>query len=131
MAENKDKYYKILSESYNTYIKSKIVTEEKKIVKDFLHLNEYKKIESELAQQLGLGDIVIINKVKEKIEEFCKENNVSKGWVAEKLHITKQALSDYFKSPNPKLDTLVKISILINCNLLDLFDYEVDYTIHE
>lgn len=131
MAVKKDYWLSLISK-YNGVSNDKISELDKQ--KDYLiketeslyNSNQnIKELEVKLARYCELGDIYIKNNIKEKVEEFCELNGVNKKWIAQKLHMSKQALSECFKSINPRLDTLIKISLLIECDITDLFDYEV------
>lgn len=74
--------------------------------------------------------VLVISRIKDRIEEHQRKTGISKSFMAEKLGMSKQSLSDVFKSNNPRLDTLVKFSILLDCNINELFDvYRVTHDI--
>jgi DNA-binding XRE family transcriptional regulator len=62
-------------------------------------------------------------KIKDKVEEFQKRTGVNKGFIAKRLGISKAALSEAFKSNNPRLETLIKFAICLDCKVEDLYDY--------
>lgn len=68
-------------------------------------------------------DIELKIKIKEKVEEFQEKTGVNKTFIARRLGISKQALSESFKSNNPRLDTLIKFAICLECDIEDLFEY--------
>jgi DNA-binding XRE family transcriptional regulator len=69
--------------------------------------------------------IVIKNKIKDRLEEFCEQTGASKVWIAKQLGFSKSALSQIFKSTNPTIETLIKFSLLLDCNISDLYEYEI------
>lgn len=69
--------------------------------------------------------VKITNKIKEKVEEYQQKTGVNKIFIAKRLGLTKQALSESFKSNNPKLETLLKFAIFLNCDISDLYTFQV------
>ena len=62
-------------------------------------------------------------KIKDMVEEYQKKTGVNKAFIAKRLGLSKQALSEAFKSNNPRLETLVKFAICLDCQVEDLYDY--------
>ena len=69
--------------------------------------------------------IKITNKIEEKINEYQKQTGATKTWLCKQLGMSNQNLYKIFSSTNLTIETLIKFSLLLNCNITDLFDYEV------
>lgn len=69
--------------------------------------------------------IKIYNKIEEKVNEYQDRTGASKKWIADKMGITPQNLNKTFKSVNMPIEILIKYSIVLDCNIFDLFKYEV------
>ena len=69
--------------------------------------------------------IKITNKIEEKINEYQKKTGATKTWLCKQLGMSNQNLYKIFSSTNLTIETLIKFSLLLNCNITDLFDYEV------
>lgn len=80
-------------------------------------LNEYVKIVNEEIS------IEVKIKIKDKVEEYQKKTGVTKAFIAKRMGISKAALSEAFKSNNPRLETLIKFAICLGCNVDDLYEY--------
>lgn len=70
-------------------------------------------------------EIRIVNKIEEKINEFIKRTGTTKVFISKKLGISRQRLHDLSKADNFYLDTLIKLSILLECDVKDLYEYEI------
>ena len=73
----------------------------------------------------GRIKIQIINKIEDKIEEYIGKTGSSKKWISEQMGMSNQNLFQAFKATNPTIETLVKFSIFLNCNITDLFEYDI------
>ena len=62
-------------------------------------------------------------KIKDMVEEYQKKTGVNKAFIAKRLGLSRQALSEAFKSNNPRLETLIKFAICLDCKVEDLYDY--------
>jgi len=69
--------------------------------------------------------IKITNKIEERINEYQKQTGATKTWLCKQLGMSNQNLYKIFSSTNLTIETLIKFSLLLNCNITDLFDYEV------
>ena len=69
--------------------------------------------------------IKIINKIADAISLHQLKTGTTKTWISKQLNITNQRLFAIMQADNFNLDTLIKISILLNCSITDLFDYEI------
>ena len=65
------------------------------------------------------------NNIEQKIEEYRIRTGATKTWVAEKLGMSKQRLYAIFKSENMMLDVAIKFSLFLNCDVIELVEYEV------
>lgn len=68
-------------------------------------------------------DVVIINKINEKLIVYQKQNKLTKTDIANQLNISRQRLSNILKADNLQVIVLVKIALLLNCKLDDLIEY--------
>lgn len=57
---------------------------------------------------------------KENLLYLIKTNNYKKIKLAEKLGITRQAITDLMKTTDPRASTIIKISKLFNVSIDDL-----------
>lgn len=69
--------------------------------------------------------IQITNKIEYKIEEYIEKTGSSKKWIADQIGMSNQNLFQSFKAVNPTIETLVKFSIFLNCNIAELFEYAI------
>ena len=76
----------------------------------------FKKIEQQISVDIEV-------KIKDKVEEYQKKTGITKAFIADKLGISRQALSEAFKSNNPRLETLIKFAICLDCKVEDLYEY--------
>lgn len=71
-------------------------------------------------------EIIIENKIGEKVESFIAENGTTKTWIAKSLNMSNQNLHAVLKSKNPSIETLIKFATFFNCQITDLFSYTID-----
>jgi len=69
--------------------------------------------------------IIITNRIEEKVNEYQERTGASKVWIADKMSVSPQNLNKSFKSINMPIETLIKLSIVLGCDIFDLFEYEV------
>jgi len=69
--------------------------------------------------------IKIINKIDNRIIMYQNKTGANKTWIAHRLGISRQRMYDLSKAENFNLDTLIKLSILLECDISELFDYEI------
>jgi DNA-binding Xre family transcriptional regulator len=74
---------------------------------------------------LSWMQIIIRNKIQEKVEEYQEKHGSSKAWIANKMNITPQNLNKAFKSTNMPIEMLLRCSIVLECSIYDLFEYEI------
>ena len=70
-------------------------------------------------------EVKVINKIGDKIEEFIKQNGSTKTWIAKQIGVKKQTLYTIMKSQNPTIETIVKLSVLLNCDISELYETEI------
>ena len=70
-------------------------------------------------------DIIVYNKIEEKVNEYQERTGASKVWIANKMGISPQNLNKAFKSNNMPIEMLIRCSIVLDCNISDLFKYEI------
>jgi len=69
--------------------------------------------------------IKITNKIKEKVDEYQEKTGATKTWLCRQLNMSNQNLYKIFSSTNLNIETLIKFSIVLDCSITDLYDYEV------
>lgn len=69
-------------------------------------------------------EVKIVNKIEERINEKKKITGVTKTFIAEQIGISRQSLNILCKTPNPTIESLVKVAIAIGCDVTELYDYE-------
>jgi DNA-binding Xre family transcriptional regulator len=70
-------------------------------------------------------EIKIVNKINQRLDEYKKQTGVSKTFVAKQMNMSKQNMYQIFKTTNLSLETLIKFSIILKCNITDLFEYKI------
>lgn len=65
------------------------------------------------------------NKLEYHINSYQERTGASKTWIANKLGISKQRLYSIFKADNIMIDVALKFSIFLDCDMKELFEYEV------
>ena len=80
-------------------------------------LKEYVKI---VNQEISIETKI---KIKDMVEEYQKKTGVTKAFIAKRMGISRAALSEAFKSNNPRLETLIKFAICLGCEVEDLYEY--------
>lgn len=69
--------------------------------------------------------IIIINRIEERVNEYQKNTGATKTWICKKLNMSTQNLYKLFSSTNITLETLIKFSYVLQCEIVDLFEYKV------
>lgn len=69
--------------------------------------------------------IKITNKIEEKVNEYQMNTGATKTWIAKQLGMSNQNMFAIFRVSNPTLETLIKFSIFLGCDIADLFAYEI------
>ena len=70
--------------------------------------------------------IKIKNKIEQKVNEYQEKTGATKTWICKKLNMSTQNLYKLFSSNNLTLETLIKISYVLQCDITDLFEYQVE-----
>lgn len=70
-------------------------------------------------------EIEFINNIENVIDEYIKKTGTTKIWLAEHIGMSKQNFYNLLKSPNPSIQNLLKISILCDCQVKDLYKYRI------
>ena len=70
-------------------------------------------------------EVKITNKIGDKVEELIKQNGSTKTWIAKQIGVKKQTLYTIMKSQNPTIETMVKLSVLLNCDISELYGTEI------
>ena len=68
---------------------------------------------------------ITANKLEHKINEYQQNTGASKVWIANKLGITRQRMHALFKADNMNVDVALKFAEFLECDVKDLFEYEV------
>jgi len=69
--------------------------------------------------------VIITNRIEEKVNEYQERTGASKVWIANKMGISPQNLNKAFKSTNMPIEMLIKCSIVLDCSIFDLFEYVI------
>lgn len=70
--------------------------------------------------------IIIYNKIPGALDNFKRKSGVSKTFFAEnKLGTTRQSMYKLAVSENLSLETLIKFSYICNCEINELYSYEI------
>jgi len=69
--------------------------------------------------------IKITNKIEQKINVLQETTGITKKWVASQMDMSPQRLYALFKADNMMLDVAIKFAVFLNCDIMDLFEYEV------
>ena len=69
--------------------------------------------------------VKIINEIGDKIDEYRSKTGATKTWIAKKLGVSKQTLNTIIKSQNPTVATIIKLSVVLDCDISELFDMEI------
>ena len=70
--------------------------------------------------------IKIKNKIEQKVNEYQEKTGATKTWICKKLNMSTQNLYKLFSSNNLTLETLIKISYVLQCDITDLFEYQIE-----
>ena len=70
-------------------------------------------------------NVIFYNKIEEKINEYIEKTGSSKIWIAKQMGISKQALYSLMKSSNPYIIHLIKLAVILNCKVEDLYYYDI------
>jgi len=65
------------------------------------------------------------NKLDQKLSEYQNRNGSTKKWIAEQLGMSQQRLYQLCLSSNMMVDVALKFAEFLNCDVKDLFEYEV------
>ena len=70
-------------------------------------------------------EVKIINKIEDKVNEYQKRTGATKTWIAKQMNISKQNLYTIMKSQNPTIETILMCSALFECDISELYDYDI------
>lgn len=65
------------------------------------------------------------NRIDIKINEYIEKTGTTKIWIAKQMGFSKQNLYAFMKSENPNIVPLIKLSLIINCEIKDLYDFTI------
>lgn len=65
------------------------------------------------------------SKITEKIEQFQEKYGSSKTWIANKAGMTRQNLNSIENVENPTIQSLIRIAYALDCNINDLYYFEI------
>lgn len=69
--------------------------------------------------------VIIYNKIEEKVNEYQEKTGATKSWLASKMGMSPQNMYQIYRSKNITLETLIKFSIVLGCEMSDLYEYEI------
>lgn len=70
-------------------------------------------------------EVKVINKIEDKVNEYINNTGSTKTWIAKQIGVAKQTLNTIMKSQNPTIETMVKLSVLFDCDISELYDTEI------
>lgn len=70
-------------------------------------------------------NIELENKIEQRVNEYIEKTGSNKTWVAKQMGLSKQSLYNLFQSSTPTINNLIKLSIILKCNIEDLYNYKV------
>ena len=70
-------------------------------------------------------EVKVINKIGDRIESYIKSTGSTKTWIAKQIGVKKQTLYTIIKSQNPTIETMVKIAVLLDCDISELYVTEI------
>lgn len=65
------------------------------------------------------------NKLEERINEYKSKTGSTKTWIAEQLEMSPQRMYQLYKADNMMVDIALKFAVFLDCDVKDLFEYEV------
>ena len=71
-------------------------------------------------------NITFNNNICNKIEEYRKNTGASRTWISEQIGISRQSLSALEDSSNPTILMLIRVAIVLGCEVTDLFTFTID-----
>lgn len=79
-----------------------------------------------------ISEIIIINKMDEKIKEYQQKYGSTRTWIAKELgYLSRQSLDGAISSKNPTAETLGRVSNFLNCKIDDLIEVKVENKAYE
>lgn len=70
-------------------------------------------------------DVKITNKIEEKVNEYQLKTGATKTWISKQIGYSKQTLHTIMKSQNPTIETMVKLSVLLDCDISELYETQI------
>ena len=65
------------------------------------------------------------NNIEQKIEEYRARTGATKTWIAEQLDMSKSRLYQLLKADNMLVDMAIKFAVFLDCDVKDLFEYDI------
>jgi DNA-binding XRE family transcriptional regulator len=69
-------------------------------------------------------NIIFHNKIRDKINEYKSKTGASRTFIADKMGISRQSLNALEDSNNPTMQMLIKLAVVIDCEVNDLYSYD-------
>lgn len=63
--------------------------------------------------------------IADKVNEYIDKYGSSKTFLASRAEMSRQTLNSLMVSENPTLESLIRIAIALQCDVDDLFEFEV------
>ena len=70
-------------------------------------------------------EVEIVNKIAEKIEEYQNRTGATKTWIAKQMDLSNSRLYELINARVLRIDTLVKVAFVLQCEVSDLYEYKV------
>jgi DNA-binding XRE family transcriptional regulator len=74
--------------------------------------------------RMAFINIIFHNKIRDKINEHKSKTGASRTWIADKMGISRQSLNALEDSNNPTMQMLIKLAVVIDCEVYDLYSYD-------
>jgi DNA-binding XRE family transcriptional regulator len=71
-------------------------------------------------------NIIFHNKIRDKINEHKSKTGASRTFIAEQIGMSRQNLNSLENSTNPNILTLIRLAVLLKCNVNELFSYDIE-----
>jgi len=70
--------------------------------------------------------IIVKNKIEEQVKNYQARTGATKTWIAKQLSMSNQNLHNVFRAINPTIETLIKFSLLLECDVKELYTFTLE-----
>jgi DNA-binding XRE family transcriptional regulator len=68
---------------------------------------------------------IIYNNIEDLINQYCNKTGATKVWIAKQLDMSSSRMYQLYRATNMNVDVALKFAEFLNCDVKDLFEYEV------